>query len=87
VSDALVCHFVELALDAAAFPDGPSFARLYERLMRLGKLKCVEIALAPSGGGRVSFVIHEPAAPQSVRGALAELVGEKAITRCTARSA
>ena len=81
------CHVVELALDALDFPDRLAMLALLKRLPELGTLKCVEIALAPAGGGRLSFVVHDACDVIELRHDLAALVGDGAIRRCTTRPA
>lgn len=81
------CHVVELALAAGDFPDRGAVRELLERLPMLGTLKCVEIALAPAGGGRLSFVVHDAAAPELLRGMLVKMVGAGGVLRCTVRPA
>ncbi|MBC8023514.1 MAG: hypothetical protein H7Y14_10370 [Burkholderiales bacterium] len=81
------CHVVELALDALDFPDRLAMLALLKRLPELGTLKCVEIALAPAGGGRLSFVVHDVPDAGELRHDLAALVGDEAIRLCTARPA
>ena len=81
------CHVVELALACGEFPDRHAVCELLERLPILGTLKCMEIALAPQGGGRVSFVVHDAAAPELLRGMLVKLVGAAGVLRCIARPA
>jgi RNA 3'-terminal phosphate cyclase len=77
------CHIVELALDAQSFPDRSAFIALVARLPDLGALKCLELGIAPEGGGRVAFVVQ--GASSGLRAALRALVGEAAIVRCNAR--
>jgi hypothetical protein len=80
------CHIIELRLPALDFPDRLSMLALLGRLPELGMLKCVEIALAPSGGGQLSFVVHDAPAPCELRRDLAALVGDEAIRRFSTRS-
>jgi hypothetical protein len=78
---------VELALDALDFPDRLSMLALLRRLPELGTLKCVEIALAPGGGGRLSFVVHDAPSPCELRSDLITLVGEACVRRVCTRPA
>lgn len=79
------CHVVELALGVDQFPDRHAVRQLIERLPMLGRLKCIEFALAPAGGGRVSFVVHDATAPDLLRSMLVKLVGADGVLRCTVR--
>ena len=81
------CHVVELALAAGDFPDRAAVTVLLERLPILGTLKCWEVALAPDGGGRLSFVVHDAIAPELLRSMLVKLVGADGVLRCTERPA
>ena len=47
------CNVVELDLAAPDFPDRLSWLALLARLPELGTLRCVEVAVRPSGGGRL----------------------------------
>jgi hypothetical protein len=80
------CHIIELALPALDFPDRISMLALLRRLPELGMLKCVEIALAPGGGGQMSFVVHDAPAPCELRRDLATLVGDDSIRRFSTRT-
>jgi hypothetical protein len=51
-------HFVELELAAESYPDRCSVATLLDGLSHLGALDCIELALAPEGGGRLCFIVH-----------------------------
>jgi hypothetical protein len=84
---ASLCHVVELALAPADFPDRASWASLFTRLPALGTLKCVEFAIAPGGGGHLSFVVHDAESNAALRDDLRALVGDGAIMLCTARPA
>ena len=79
------CQVVELALAAAEYPDRLSWLALLARLPEIGDLMCVEVALAPAGGGRLSFVVSDAHSTDSVRAGLRALVGETSIVRCTPR--
>ncbi|HEX3060312.1 MAG TPA: hypothetical protein VHP62_13175 [Usitatibacter sp.] len=84
---ASICHVVELALTPADFPDRNSWAALFTRLPQLGTLKCVEFAIAPGGGGHLSFVVHDAESNAALRDELRALVGTGAIMLCTPRPA
>ncbi len=51
-------HFVQLELAAESYPDRCSVATLLDGLSHLGALDCIELALAPEGGGRLCFIVH-----------------------------
>lgn len=82
---ASICHVVELALDAADFPDRLAWATLFAKLPRIGTLKCVEFAIAPGGGGHLSFVVDDAESQAALRDELRDLVGDRAIMLCTPR--
>jgi hypothetical protein len=84
---ASLCHVVELALSPRTFPDRLAWTELLARLPLLGTVKCIEVAIAPDGGGRLSFVVHDALFPSSMRESLRELVGDEAIMLCTPRPA
>jgi hypothetical protein len=79
------CNVVELDLAAPDFPDRLSWLALLSRLPELGTLRCVEVAVRPSGGGRLSFVVLEGPAIDALRDTLRALVGDAALVRCMAR--
>jgi hypothetical protein len=81
------CHVVELQLPAGDFPDRLSLLSLLRRLPEIGELRCVEVALGPAGGGRLSFVVLDGESTDSVRDGTRALVGNNAILHCTRRPA
>lgn len=85
---ASLCHVVELALAPADYPDRGAWGTLFARLPAVaGTLKCIEWAMAPNGGGRLSFVVHDAPSQAALRESLRELVGDDAIRLCTPRPA
>lgn len=78
-------HLIELRLDAAEFPDRAAFAEMVARVALLGVMDCIELAIAPAGGGRLAFVLHRDASAESVRAELAGLVGEGGVLACRTR--
>ena len=81
------CNVVELDLPGPDFPDRLSLLALLTRLPELGTLRCVEVALRPAGGGRLSFVVLDGPPLDTLRGLLRALVGAAAVVSCTARPA
>lgn len=78
-------HLVELRLDAFDVPDRGAFADVVARLASLGVMDCIELAVAPHGGGRLAFVLHRHDETHVVRSELANVVGPDAIVDCRAR--
>lgn len=78
-------HLVELHLDAVNFPDRPAFADIMARVAMLGVMDCIELAIAPGGGGRLAFVLRHEGSSESVRAELVDLVGADAILACRTR--
>ncbi|HXF79249.1 MAG TPA: hypothetical protein VN598_10335 [Usitatibacter sp.] len=78
---------VELRLEAKRFPARASFMPLVERVARLGRLDCIELALGPDGGGRLGFLVYGARSISEVRSQLASLVGVESIVRCKAWAA
>ena len=78
-------HLVALHLDPVTFPDRSAFVDVLSRLAILGPLECIEIAIAPEGGGHLAFVLQRDCPSETVRAELRELVGEDAILDCRAR--
>ena len=58
VHTGVASHFVELELGAESYPDRCSVASLLAALSQLGALDCIELGLAPQGGGRLCFIVH-----------------------------
>jgi len=81
------CNVVELDLAAPDFPDRMSWLALLARLPELGTLRCVEVAVRPAGGGRLSFVVLDGPQIDILKGALRALVGDDALVNCTQRPA
>jgi hypothetical protein len=78
-------HLVELNLDAFNFPDRSAFADVLARLALLGVMDCIELAIAPEGGGRLAFALHRDGSADNVRAALVDLVGADAVLACRTR--
>lgn len=78
-------HLVQLRLDKADFPNRGAFAEVMSRLAVLGVMDCIELAIAPEGGGRLAFVLHREDSSDSVRSNLADVVGADAILDCRMR--
>lgn len=78
-------HLVELRLDPVNFPDRGAFAGVMSRLAILGVMDCIELAIAPRGGGRLAFVLHRDDSSESVRAQLAGMFGDAAILDCRTR--
>ena len=77
-------HFVELELAAESYPDRCSVAALLAGLSHLGALDCIELALAPEGGGRLCFIVHghEPISGEKLRERLLALLVGGSIAGC-----
>jgi RNA 3'-terminal phosphate cyclase len=82
-----MCHHVELALDPVEYPDQDAFVALVARLPSLGKVQCIELGIAPQGGGRLSFVVEDAGAAARFREKLRAIVADAAIRLCKARPA
>ena len=78
-------HLVQLRLDKAMFPNRGALAEVVSRLAMLGVLDCIELAIAPEGGGRLAFVLHRDDPSDAVRAQLAGMVGEDAVLDCRTR--
>jgi hypothetical protein len=78
---------VELRLEPQRFPARASFMPLVERVARLGRLDCIELALGPDGGGRLGFLVYGVRSVAEVRRQLSSLVGAEAVVRCKAWAA
>lgn len=78
-------HLIELKLDAVSFSNRGAFAEVMSRLAVLGVMDCIELAIAPGGGGRLAFVLHRDSSTEVVRAELAGMVGHEAILHCRAR--
>lgn len=78
-------HLVQLQLDKADFPNRGAFAEVMSRLAVLGVMDCIELAIAPEGGGRLAFVLHRDDSSDGVRADLVDVVGAEAILDCRTR--
>ena len=79
-------HLVQLRLDKATFPNRGAFAEVISRLAMLGVLDCIELALAPEGGGRLAFVLHRDEPSDAIRAQIAGMVGHDAVLDCRMRT-
>jgi hypothetical protein len=84
---ALEALLVELKLEPRRFPARASFMPLLERIASLGRLDCIELALAPDGGGRLGFLMYGVPNLEEMRARLASLVGADSIVRCKFQAA
>ena len=84
---AMQALLVELRLEPLRFPARESFMPLVERIAGLGRLDCIELALAPDGGGRLGFLMYGVPNLEEMRGRLAALVGADSIVRCKTQAA
>jgi hypothetical protein len=75
-------YWVELMLEAERFPDGAAFAWLIVGISATWALDCIELAIGPQGGGRLSFIVHSDAAEETLRASLRAIAGDEAIARC-----
>jgi hypothetical protein len=77
-------HFVRLELAPESYPDRCSVASLLDGLSHLGALDCIELALAPEGGGRLCFIVHgaEEIAVDKLRERLLSLLAGGSIACC-----
>jgi len=76
--------FVELELAPESYPDRCSVASLLAGLSHLGSLDCIELALAPEGGGRLCFIVYgeEVTSCEKLRERLLELLAGGSIVTC-----
>ncbi|HEX4782139.1 MAG TPA: hypothetical protein VH301_15360 [Usitatibacter sp.] len=79
---AMEALLVELRLEPRRFPARESFMPLVQRIANLGRLDCIELALAPGGGGRLGFLMYGVPNLEEMRARLATLVGADSIVRC-----
>ena len=70
---------VELALDAAQFPDADSVEALIGDLAGLGSIESLEKEIGPQGGGRIGFVVEAEALEDEIRDSLEFLLPADAI--------
>lgn len=75
-------HFVELGLGAESYPDRCSVATLLDTLSHLGALDCIELAIAPEGGGRLCFIVHGGENVEKLRERLLALLVGGSIACC-----
>ncbi len=80
-------YLVELNLDPSRFPRRKSFMPLVSQVAGLGRVDCIELALAPNGGGRLGFLMYEAGSLKNFRDCLSVLVGEESIVSCHAHAA
>jgi len=80
-------YLVELQLDPSRFPKRKSFMPLVSKVAGLGRVDCIELALAPNGGGRLGFLMYGAGSLASFRDCLRKLVGEESIISCRAHAA
>jgi hypothetical protein len=80
-------YLVELKLDPERFPRRRSFMPLVSKVARLGRVDCIELALAPNGGGRLGFLMYGAGSLAHFRDCLRGLVGEESIVSCRAHAA
>jgi len=78
---------VELKLEPRRFPARESFMPLIERIAGFARLDCIELALAPHGGGRLGFLMYGVPNLEEMRSRLAALVGADSIVRCKLQAA
>ena len=86
-SQGATCNVVEMDLAAPDFPDRLSWLALLTRLPELGTLRCVEVAVRPQGGGKLSFVVLDGPPLDTLREWLRALAGDSALVRCMTRPA
>jgi two-component system chemotaxis sensor kinase CheA len=77
-------HFVELALDAAEFPDRGTVDTLLLELSALGTLEDVELEHTHGENTFISFVVHARGTIEETRDSLRLFVAEAAIRKCHA---
>ena len=75
-------HFVELGLAPESYPNRCSVASLLEGVSRLGALECIELAIAPEGGGRLCFIVHGEVGTEPLRERLLVLISGGSIACC-----
>ena len=75
---------VELRLDPERFPRRHSFMPLVAEVAALGRMDCIELALAPNGGGHLGFLLYGAKSLARLRESLGGLVGEDSIVKCRA---
>jgi hypothetical protein len=75
-------HFVELGLAPESYPNRCAVASLLEGISRLGALECIELAIAPEGGGRLCFIVHGEVGTEPLRERLLALLSGGSITCC-----
>ncbi|HTS83867.1 MAG TPA: hypothetical protein VMG61_02105 [Usitatibacter sp.] len=80
-------YLVELNLDPSRFPRRKSFMPLVSKVAGLGRVDCIELALAPNGGGRLGFLMYGAGSLANFRDCLRKLVGEESIVSCRAHAA
>ena len=78
-------HHVELALDAAEFPDRATVDSLLLELSALGALTSVEVDHEPGQGGFLSFVVETGAGIEETRDSLRLFVSDESIRKCHVR--
>ena len=78
----LESHFIELELDSASYPERTSVAALVGNLSRLGAVDCIELAIAPGGGGRLCFIVHGEASAEELRERLLSMLVGGSIACC-----
>ena len=80
-------YLVELSLDPSRFPRRKSFMPLVSKVAGLGRVDCIELALAPNGGGRLGFLMYGAGSLAHFRDCLRKIVGEESIVSCRAHAA
>lgn len=78
---------VELRLDPSRFPQRNSFMPLVAQVASLGRMDCIELALAPNGGGHLGFLMYGAKSLARLRETLGGLVGEDSIVKFRAVAA
>ena len=78
----LESHFIELELDSVSYPERTSVAALVSNLSRLGAVDCIELAIAPQGGGRLCFIVHGEASAEELRERLLSMLVGGSISCC-----
>jgi hypothetical protein len=76
------CHWVELTLDADRFPDGAAFSWLIVGISASWTIDCIELAIAPHGGGCLSFIVRGDAREEDLCANLRAIAGDECIARC-----
>ena len=72
---------VELRLDPERFPRRHSFMPLVAEVAAMGRMDCIELALAPNGGGHLGFLMYGAHSLAKLREGLGRLVGEDSIVK------